>query len=909
MIGNSTTPADSVRGAGITVSGSPRTYQVVSVPVPDALLQSVEVEVSITARGEFSVLGSPTRIINPLAGHQIVGITIGIPAAARAGRRLAAEVAFAAPASPTVLVPVEIDVNLIRSIALRQTASVNAQAGSDVVLPFSVANRGNGDERLATEVTVPGGWSTGQIKEITRLTLSPGESVTRQIRLKVPLRASTGTSFVQVDVLAGSDTVAVRTMTIEVFNDGSIGRQSGPVVITALTRALDEHGQPSDLLTLAANGALYDSVRIDGQLSIGALPGAAAGYAYAHLGTYQSPAAVTLSAPHAQLGLGLTGGSFSELTGLYTYGQGAHFYLQRNDWNLLALGAVSLRTPFTNDREPMLGLRAEHRLGVASVSGSVTHLGEAGPYSRHLDALGLGAVAPVYFMGTLRMEVAERRYKSGEGVGWSSELVRSLGDNNLQLRATHAPGGSDAFARSTDELLANVTQRISSRVLIGGSAWRTTDATSVFSGLETKGFAVRPQFRLGGATTLALEARSYFYDATSRPGVSSTGTGFGSREEQLGAILSASVRRFYLNANAYLGNLTHTATLSGQLTTTERVPRNYWTAAAGWSGVPGFLEVQTRIEQTRNQSGLVLQQNIFGIRGDAVILPWLYGIRAVGEAQRVVGFGDWRASTVRGGLAVPLTNGLAFSFGVERNTIFRASDGSVPWIVGARIEHASTLPMLRTPGTSGYVYRDLNGNQRRDEGEPGVAGVIVRRSGQTAVADDRGRYRVGGDAHQEITVDEASLPDGLSPNGTSRHDLALTQSGDAEVELVVAQRPGLTPIRVDFSKAHITARDNAGREWSATMTGPAIASFLSLPIGTYQLEFDLSEIGEPLVPREPIPLLMIVSRNAKPCTVTLDPRPVQLWDGSGRNELHQKAAPPPEGPDERERKEKQPVAT
>jgi hypothetical protein len=213
----------------------------------------------------------------------------------------------------------------------------------------------------------------------------------------------------------------------------------------------------------------------------------------------------------------------------------------------------------------------------------------------------------------------------------------------------------------------------------------------------------------------------------------------------------------------------------------------------------------------------------------------------------------------------------------ERNSIFRATSGKVPWIFGVRLEHALTMPMVRTPGTSGYVYQDLNGNQRRDVNEPGVAGVIVRRGGETAVADAAGRYRVGGDARQSISVDEASLPDGWSANGNGRGDLGVTLSTSAEIELVIAPRSGITPVQVDLSKAHVIARDVAGREWAAVMTGPTTATFQALPIGTYTLDFDLSELSEPLVPRGPLPELQITGKDSKSITVTLDPRPIRMW--------------------------------
>src|SRR5437762_14229173 len=105
-------------------------------------------------------------------------------------------------------------------------------------------------------------------------------------------------------------------------------------------------------------------------------------------------------------------------------------------------------------------------------------------------------------------------------------------------------------------------------------------------------------------------------------------------------------------------------------------------------------------------------------------------------------------------------------------------------------------------------------------------------------------------------IDEASLPDGWSAEGPGRGDLAVSLSTSAEIELVVAPRSGISAVQVDLSKAHVIARDSAGREWAALMTGPTTATFQSLPVGAYTLEFDLSELTEPLVPRSPIPPLL-----------------------------------------------------
>jgi hypothetical protein len=874
----------------VTVSGAPRSYQVVSIPVPDALANASNVEVEIVPRGEFVVLGARNRGFSGRATKR-VGITIGIPANALAGRLIAAEARFFKGGSAKLVVPVEIVVSLVRRIVLRPgTVPINGQAGSEVIVPFEIANSGNARENVSAELTLPDGWSSRELRQMS-VVLEPGETVKKRVRLAIPALSSTGSSFVHIvlraedDLLGklkvGSEILGDETMTVEVYNSSSVGSQAGPLITTAIAHANDEAGRPNSLVSLNVTGALFDSVRIDGRMSRGTTLGGAASNAFAHLGSFQSSASLALSSPSGQLNLGNTGTSFSDLTGLYPYGQGALLHVQHPDWSFTGLGALSVVQPGLGKRQPMVGIKGGRQFGDVQISSSVTHLADAGNSPRRLDAFGLGAAVPTLFGSTFKAEIAERRFQDGSGLGWSSGLVRNGSESNEEFRVTHAPGGSDAFARATNEVVGNVSERLTSRVSMSASAWRTTDATSVFSGLNANGFSLRPQYALFPSTTLAIEARSYVFNAESRPTASNPGGGFGNREQQLGISFSTFLHQYYLNSSAYLGNVTRSVSPVGQSATSDRTPRNYWTTNGGWSGVGGALEVQTRIEQTRDRGGFVNQQSMFGVRGEQIVLPWFGGLRAEGELQRVNGFGDEKSSIVRAGLAIPIMNGLAFKIDAERNSIFHSVSGHVPWIVGVRFEHSLTVPMLRQPGTSGYVYEDMNGNEHRDPGEPGVAGALVRRGGVTAVADASGKYRVGGDARQAVTIDEASLPDGWTANGATRGDLSVSLSTSAEVELVVAPRSGISNVEIDLSKAHVLARDSVGREWVARMTGPTTATFESLPVGTYTLEFDLSDLAEPLVPRAPVSILRVSGKDSKSITVTLDPRPIRMWNGSG----------------------------
>ena len=876
------TPTTALDGVAITLptvlaSGEPRSYQVVSVPVPEALAKAHEIVVEIFSRGEFVVLGPRSRTIKGGETKRI-GVTIGIPASAGAGRLTAAEVRFSASFA-TFLVPVDIDVTLVRNITLRQSsAPLHAQAGGDVFVPLEIINGGNARETVDATLALPTGWARRDIRQNAILVM-PGQTVKRRVRVAIPQLSSTGTSFVRIDLHDGEQKIASQDVRIEVLNVSSIGRGAGPQIVSAISHATGVNGAPSSIFTMSANGALFDSVRVNAQMSHStSVPGSASN-AFARLGTFQSAPSLVLSAPSARLSLGNTGASFTELTGLFPYGQGVLFEAEKPEWSVTGLGALSIAPVSGGERKPVIGIKGSRDLGGIRLTTSASHLADAGISPRTLDAVGVGAAVPSWFGSTFRAEVAERRFMGGSGFGWSSGLVRTGPESNEELRFSHAPGGSDAFARATDEIVANVSERVSSRANISGSFWRTSDATSVFSSLSSRGYSVRPQYALTGSTTIAIELRSYLFNAYSRQSGSNPGGGFGSREDQLGMSISKSVREFHLNSAAYLGTTTRSVSPIGQSAFAERTPRNYWSTNAGWAGVGGAIEIQTRIEQTRDGSGLVNQQSMFGIRGDQVVLPMRGGIRAEGELQHVSGFGNQVSSILRAGLMVPLINGFSLKVEAERNSVFHTVNGGAPWIFGARFEHMISLPMIRTPGSVGYVYRDLNGNQRRDPGEAGVSGAIVRRGSETAITDEYGKYRLSGDVRQPVLVDEASLPDGWSAVGSYRGDVSVTLSSAAEVELRVAARSGISEVQVDLSKAHVIARDSAGREWAARMTGPTTATFEALPVGGYTLEFDLSELSEPLVPRAPVPTLVVTGTDLKSVTVMLDPRPIRMWPG------------------------------
>ncbi|HMG12164.1 MAG TPA: hypothetical protein VK571_03240, partial [Gemmatimonadaceae bacterium] len=53
----------------VTVSGAPRSFQVVSIPIPDEFAHVMKLEVEIVPHGDFAVLGPRTRAL-PIANRR-----------------------------------------------------------------------------------------------------------------------------------------------------------------------------------------------------------------------------------------------------------------------------------------------------------------------------------------------------------------------------------------------------------------------------------------------------------------------------------------------------------------------------------------------------------------------------------------------------------------------------------------------------------------------------------------------------------------------------------------------------------------------------------------------------------------------------------------------------------------------
>ena len=861
----------------ILAAGAPGTYQIISIPIPDQLPRRGVGRAEIVPRDGFTVLGAAKWSLTSFTGKtQVVGI-IGIPANARAGLVTAAEVHFVAEGAPIVVLTVDVEISVVRELSVKTpSAPLRGRAGGTLVFSYELVNSGNATESVETRITAPTGWRMNQ-RSGSVISVEAHASAARRVMVTIPQTLSTGSFFLQLDVLDKAELRNSIPVTVEILDRLSSRTSAGPEVTIAVARAGDASGRGSVVTTTSIRGPLFDSVRIDARYSIGERTAGSYGQVLSRLGSYRSAPSLILSSPSGRLSLGAAGTSFSDLTGLNAYGNGAALSAHGPLWRLNALGAMSNNSSASGKSLPMAGLRGELGVGALSITSSLSHLREGDGSRQQLDAVGVGASLEPGFQIGIQGEIARRRFAEGSGTGWSTQIARIDPKNTARIRITHAPGGRGAFARAADEAVADVSQSLSRRLAVSGGAWRSSDSNAAFTQLRSSGWTIRPEYQLHSSTAVAVEVDASDFDAVSADRQHSAAGAYGGAERKLGASISSSVRQFHVSGTVARGYLQRTIGATSAGSAEAWSPKIWWSAQTSWRGPETVVEVQGRLDEMRDVSGLVSRQSQISLRGKQRLGFMPRGTSVDGEVQQVRGFSTGPVTVVRTGVALAATERLAVVVYAERNALFTTAASRSPWILALRVEHSTRVPMVRVPGSTGHVYRDLNGNQKRDVGEPGVEGAIVKRGSETAVTDAGGRYRLAGDTWSAIVLDEASLPLGWVRQTPASPDMAVGPSLRAEIRFVIAPRSGIQVVDVDLSGIRVIARDSAGREWMARMTGPRVASFDAIPPGTYELEIDFSGLSEPLVPRTVLPPLRVTPLEPSVITVVLDPRPLRMW--------------------------------
>ncbi|GAC1514314.1 MAG: hypothetical protein NVS1B4_01680 [Gemmatimonadaceae bacterium] len=191
------------------------------------------------------------------------------------------------------------------------------------------------------------------------------------------------------------------------------------------------------------------------------------------------------------------------------------------------------------------------------------------------------------------------------------------------------------------------------------------------------------------------------------------------------------------------------------------------------------------------------------------------------------------------GITAQIVRGTAAVIGIE----YQSHGVAAGWrtAIGIRRRLAMPLPLRPSPAVEGIVFEDVNGNGRRDAGEPGVGGVSVSLVGLTATTDARGRFSfLDAPPGSVVDVDVTTLPTGTLLTGSPLSDrgrgpdIAVVRGATISLRILAATpRQHTGPDAPPVAVAALVDAAGRIRETVADATGHIV--FRDLVPGEYRI--------------------------------------------------------------------------
>jgi hypothetical protein len=831
-------------GAAVTVSGSATSLSVVSVPVPREFPPDSRVTYVVTTRIDGAAAGRLAGVVSGGPGSAPVLFGVRATRYAPAGPQEVARVRFTS-ATDEVEVPVFIAVETMRSITVASATRLSiGRAGTAIPVGYRLTNLGNAADTVMVEAIVPAGWRVPDAE--TPILLEPRAASDLALTVVPPPNAN-GPTTIRIVVHARGTIVAESMVDVQVAGVAISSVATGPQLTLGLATAAGPWGGRRTLQSFAVQGPLADGLSIAARAAV-ASEDDGAGYAFSRANMAPAPFTMQLASPDWRVDAGVLGVSLSNLTGANLSGRGATAGVSRPNWNATAIAA----TPDLgrgNIDGALRGARFEFTpVAAFSLSTSMSRLREThGSSTRALDALSLGGGLSSFLGGRFDAELAGRRLDGRVVPGWATEYVKRSPNETFDIRYVHAPGGNRAFARASDELAASAGRRLSPRLSVTGTLWRTTDdGTATLTGVRMDGWASGAHYALRPDVSVTIGVRQSDLSAGTSLGE------FGSGER--GADASLDVRRGVLLAQVGFA----AARLSRYTMPDDLQAYRHEAARAAVRGAIGSTLGGTSVTLTG-------QYERTGAGVGAAPIQWSYGLQlagspglGLGDALRIeasaeqLGGADGasRALTMHGGVELSIARHTALHASVERNPYILPRRGASSWMYVLGVTRSIDLPRASNHGTRGRVFRDLNGNGRADQGETGFRGVVLRRGSAVAVSDAHGDFTLGGDEQQPYEIDARSFPVGwliastLVP-GTTR-EIAAVAVAPLSVRIAIDDADTARVARAEVGRVNVSVRDESGREWLGRRVSDSTLVFDALPPGRYQPMVDVSATREPL---------------------------------------------------------------
>lgn len=870
--GLSASPGDTTVLAPVVREADPRGFVVVAVPVPTQL-RGGPVAYQVSTAPSVSLLSARSGVV-AANGPASVLLTFGVPADAAAGPLEAARTTFSSEGKiVTVAVPVTLEISRVREVRLDAPPTVTGlYPGARPEVTLRLTNAGNLPDTVVVETDAPDGWEMGDGD--VRMVLPVGRPQPVTLRLDVPETTGIGDFFLNVRVRdpASPDSLAGAVVRMNVGERSAVLAMPGASVRAALA-LVGGTGRESggSALQLDAQGPLAGGWSIDGRATILAGPSTTTAVrGLARVGTYVTSPTVRLWSASSSLTAGNVQFPGGELTGATAYGRG--FSAQHRTGSLGSFDLMAARAQIgaAEDEGLLMGVRhsAEWR-GFGLSTTAATLEAERG----RLDAFGADLTTPTLATNSAELGLAWRDHGEGAGLGWRAAARHSREDRHLEVHAMHAPGGSRAFAVARDRFGGAASLRILPRWSMGGDFLVSRDENTVLSAVESRSWSIFQQLSPRPMTTLRLELRSGGFEGRG------DAVAFGTEELALNAGMSSLRGAWFYSLNGSLARLVRSVDQEPLGHVVNRGAQIGTSATAGWAGTEGRVQLELRHQRTDPGMGYLAQQLTLGLSADRIRasvaeLPVTLNGSVLHTSW---GGGGSGATVIRGGAAVPLTDDMEAGVGFERNPFFRTASGAASWVFSVRLERRATLPRFGLGSSDGFVFQDLDGDGRKDEGEPGMPNVSVRRGGLIARTDAAGAYRFAQPAEGEVLLDVGTLPVGwlLGSEGGGA-DIAVVPTSTVRIDLELVPSPIFAIRPPDLGSVDVLLVDRAGREWLGRRAGEGAVFFDALPAGEYTLLVDASRANEQLRPADGDVTFRVDGGSPTTLRVPLVGRPIRI---------------------------------
>jgi hypothetical protein len=870
--------AEHEASAVLVANAEPRSFRVISVEVPSELARLTNVRYDVTPTGRATILGPRTATLDPSSGPAAAVLTVGVPASAMGGRVRVAVVRFAADGHAAIRVPLDLEVLGVPRIAVAPARPLQgAGRGDRLELTYSIRNTGNARDTIDLSIQAPPTWST-RFVESPHVGLEPGEAVERTIVATIPTTSDIGQFGVTLVASPRQGTRAAATTTVEITDGLRPESEPGPVATLGIGSAATSRGATRAVESIALQGPIGASLTLSGRLSARLPADPVASRALTMLGYSPNSNFLSVGSTNWSATLGNTGMSVSELAGQSVFGRGGSLRLGAGpvDVRLIAAAPNGSDGP-SMERGSLVGASASARAGTSTISTFFAHLRDSSYAVRALDAGGAGLELRPWSDGVLSGQLAARSFRGGAGLGAAALIQTPLAAGQLDAQLIHAPGGSDAFAPASDALSVAADRGVG-RLHAQASYWASRDQTVSSENTSSRGWSLTPSYPILPTLTLAA-----YVQGTSFASVLPDGS-FGSNQRDLGAREVLVHGNVELSADSRLTAISRAMDGASRAVVSDEARRVTNRVQLDRSGARGEFGIGGSVEQSTIGGAAMPSQTTLDAHVDR-LQPFarLPRLTFSGYTQRLT-LGDATLTTSRLEANLDVRRSTRLVFGVERGTA-RDAAGVLQTVCTFKVERAARLPALGRRSATGVVFEDRNGDGMRDEGEPGIAGIVVRRGAQTAVTDHKGVFRLEPSIAGHAEIDARSLPAGWLPSPRpidyDEIDQSIgvmpTTALEVEIKLVGGADSGLAAVRL--GRASLTLRDSAGRVWVARSDASSRATFDALPAGHYTLATDLDEASQPLIVEAVPPISISGVLRRQKITVTVRTRPLRIFTG------------------------------